>query len=145
MLNLIVLHGRLTADPELKQTQSGVSLCNFTIAVDRSYKSGEDKITDFFNCTAWRGLGETIAKHFKKGKEIALYGEMQSQRWQDDGGNNRISWVVSVKSIDFCGSKNDSKPSVDVDPNNDPLQQFSNGLKNQGFEEVADADEDLPF
>ena len=145
MLNLIVLHGRLTADPELKQTQSGVSLCNFTIAVGRSYKSGEDEITDFFNCTAWRGLGEMIAKHFKKGKEIALYGEMQSQRWTDTDGNNRISWVVSVKSIDFCGSKSDSKPSVDVDPNNDPLQQFSNGLKNQGFEEVADSDDDLPF
>ena len=145
MLNLIVLHGRLTADTELKQTQCGVSLCNFTFAVDRSYKSGEDRIADFFNCTAWRGLGEMIAKHFKKGKEIALYGEMQSQRWQDDGGNNRISWVVSVKSIDFCGSKSDSKPSADVDPNNDPLQQFSNGLKNQGFEEVADSDDDLPF
>ena len=145
MLNLIVLHGRLTADPELKQTQSGVSLCNFTIAVDRSYKSGEDRIADFFNCTAWRGLGEMIAKYFKKGKEIALSGEMQSRRWQDDSGNNRISWVVSVSNVDFCGSKSDSKPSADVDPNNDPLQQFSNGLKNQGFEEVADSDDDLPF
>ena len=145
MLNLIVLHGRLTADPELKQTQSGVPLCNFSIAVDRSYKNGEDKITDFFNCTAWRGLGEMIAKHFKKGKEIVLSGEMQSRRWQDNDGNNRISWVVSVNSVDFCGSKSDSKPSADVDPNNDPLQQFSNGLKNQGFEEVADSDDDLPF
>ena len=145
MLNLIVLHGRLTADPELKQTQSGVSLCNFTIAVDRSYKSGEDRIADFFNCTAWRGLGEMIAKYFKKGKEIVLSGEMQSQRWADTDGNNRISWAVSVDSVDFCGSKSDSKPSAAVDPNNDPLQQFSNGLKNQGFEEVADSDDDLPF
>lgn len=142
MLNLIVLHGRLTADPELRQTQSGVSFCNFNIAVDRSYKSGEDKITDFFNCTAWRGLGETIAKHFQKGKEIALFGEMQSQRWQDNDGNNRISWAVSVKSVDFCGSKNDSKPSVDVDPNNDPLKNFA---QSNGFEAVEGADDDLPF
>lgn len=145
MLNQIIIHGRLTSDPELKQTQSGVSLCNFTVAVDRSYKSGEDKIADFFNCTAWRGLGEMISKYFKKGKEIVLSGEMQSQKWQDNDGNNRTSWVVQVSNVDFFGSKSDSKPSADVDPANDPLQQFSNGLKNQGFEEVADSDDDLPF
>lgn len=143
MLNQIILHGRLTADPELKQTQSGVSLCNFNIAVDRSYKSGEDKITDFFNCTAWRGLGEMISKYFKKGKEIVIAGEMQSQKWQDNEGNNRISWVVSVNNVDFCGSKSDdNKPSVDVDPNNDPLKNFAT---ENGFKPVADADEDLPF
>ena len=142
MLNSIFLHGRLTADPELKQTQSGVSLCNFSIAVDRSYKNGEDKMTDFFNCTAWRGLGEMIAKHFKKGKEIVLSGEMQSQRWQDTDGNNRISWVVSVNSVDFCGSKKEGNPSVNVDPNNDPLLDFA---KSNGFEAVEGADDDLPF
>lgn len=145
MLNLIVLHGRLTADPELKQTQSGVSVCNFTVAVDRSYKSGEDRVADFFNVTAWRGLADMIAKYFTKGKEIALSGSMESQRWVDNDGNNRTSWVVSCNNVDFCGSKTDNKPSVDVDPNNDPLQQFSNGLKNQDFEQVADADDDLPF
>ena len=142
MLNQIILHGRLTADPELKQTQSGVSLCNFTVAVDRSYKSGEDKITDFFNCTAWRGLGEMISKYFNKGKEIVIAGEMQSQKWQDNDGNNRTSWVVQVQNVDFCGSKSDSKPSVDVDPNNDPLKNFANS---NGFTPIADADEDLPF
>ena len=142
MLNQIIIHGRLTSDPELKQTQSGVSRCNFTVAVDRSYKSGEDKIADFFNCTAWRGLSEMISKYFKKGKEIVLSGEMQSQRWQDNDGNNRISWVVQVSNVDFCGSKNDSKPSADVDPNDDPLQNFAT---ENGFKPVADADEDLPF
>lgn len=136
MLNQIILHGRLTSDPELKQTQSGVSLCNFTVAVDRSYKSGEDKITDFFNCTAWRGLGEMIAKHFNKGKEIVFLGSMESQRWEDNEGNNRISWAVKVQGVDFCGSKSDSKPSVDVDPNNDPLKNFV---------EDTCSDDDLPF
>lgn len=142
MINQIFLHGRLTADPELKQTQSGVSFCNFNVAVDRSYKSGEDKITDFFNCTAWRGLGEMISKHFSKGKEIVFLGSMESQKWQDTDGNNRISWAVNVQNVDFCGSKNDSKPSVDVDPNNDPLQNFANS---NGFTPVGDTDDDLPF
>ena len=145
MLNYIVLHGRLTADPVLKQTQSGVTVCNFTVAVDRSYKNGEDKITDFFNCVAWRGLGEMISKYFKKGKEILLSGEMQSRKWTDNDGNNRTSWEVQANNVDFCGSKSDNKPSADVDPNNDPLQNFSDGLNNQGFESITDSDDDLPF
>ena len=142
MLNYIVLHGRLTADPELKQTQSGVSMCTFTIAVDRSYKSGEDKITDFFNVIAWRGLGEMISKFFTKGKEIVLSG---SRKWTDDDGKTRVSWTVQANNVDFCGSKADSKPSVDVNPENDPLTQFADTLSHQDFTESSDSDDDLPF
>ena len=85
MLNNIAIHGRLTADPELKQTQSGVPFCNFTVAVDRSYKQGDERQTDFFNCIAWRGQAEMIAKYFNKGKEIVVNGEMNNNPYEKDG------------------------------------------------------------
>jgi len=106
MLNNIQIHGRLTKDPEMRQTQSGVSVCNFTVAVDRNYtRQGEDRQTDFFDCVGWRGLADMICKYFNKGKEIVLSGEMQSRKWQDKDGNNRTSWEIQVGNVDFCGSK----------------------------------------
>lgn len=134
MLNQIVIHGRLTAQPELKYTQSDVPYCKFTIAVDRAYKQGENKQTDFFSVTAWRGLAEMISKYFPKGKEILLTGQMQSQKWQDKDGNNRISWEVLASTVDFCGSKSDSKQ-----PNQPQQQQY------EGFHEFNDDDEGIPF
>ena len=113
MLNTIVIHGRLTQDVELKQTQSGVSVCNFTVAVDRSYSKGEDKITDFFTVVCWRGLADMVSKYFGKGKEILISGEMQSRKWQDNDGNNRISWEIQANSVDFCGSKGNTNPTTE--------------------------------
>ena len=129
MLNHITIHGRLTAEPELKQTQSGVSVCNFTVAVDRSYKNGEEKQTDFFTVVCWRGLADMVSKYFAKGKEIIVSGEMQSRKWQDNEGNNRISWEIMANGVDFCGSKSDnggnsattnSAPKMEkIDPSDD--------------------------
>lgn len=110
MLNHITIHGRLTADPELKQTQSGVSVCNFIVAVDRSYKNGEEKQTDFFTVVCWRGLADMVSKHFAKGKEILVSGEMQSRKWQDNDGNNRVSWKIQANTIDVCGNKGNTNP-----------------------------------
>lgn len=108
-MNSIIIHGRLTSDPELKQTQSGVAVCRFSVAVNRSFqKQGEERTSDFFNCTAWRGLAEMISKYFSKGKEILVSGEMQSQKWKDNNGNDRISWEIQVNNIDFCGNKSDN-------------------------------------
>ena len=132
MLNLICIHGRLTASPELKQTPSGVSVCSFTVAVDRSYKNGETKLTDFFTVVSWRGLAEMIAKHFTKGKEIAVWGEMQSRKWQDNDGNTRVAWEIMANGVDFCGPKG-------ADSN---LSAQSNAAPQ--FETVTD-DTDLPF
>ena len=130
MLNHITIHGRLTQDVQLKQTQSGVSVCNFTVAVDRSYKSGEERQTDFFTVVCWRGLADMVAKYFVKGKEIIVSGEMQSRKWQDGEGNNRISWEVMANSIDFCGNK--SK----LDNNINAVQNNGNNIEN---------DNELPF
>lgn len=129
MLNNITIHGRLTADPELKHTQSQVAYCTFTVAVDRSYKQGDEKLTDFFNCIAWRGQAEMIAKYFNKGKEIVVGGEMNDNPYEKDG--QKIHWwQLNVKSVDFCGIKGNSAEST---PSNIPL----------GMAVIED--EDIPF
>jgi single-strand DNA-binding protein len=133
MLNHIVIHGRLTQDPELKQTPSGVSVVSFSVAVDRAYRSGEDKQTDFFTVVCWRGLADMVSKYFSKGKEIVVSGEMQSRKWQDKDGNNRIAWELNANTVDFCGSKADSAPAAHSVPSPAPKMQ-----------ELA-ADADLPF
>ena len=107
MMNHITIHGRLTKDPELRQTGSGVSVCNFSVAVDRAYKNGEDKQTDFFSCVAWRGLGELIARNFRKGKEILVSGEMQSRKYEKDGVNF-TAWEIVANTMDFCGNKDNN-------------------------------------
>ena len=136
MLNHITIHGRLTQTPDLKTTQSGVSVCNFTVAVDRSYKNGEEKQTDFFTVVCWRGLADMVAKYCTKGKEILVSGEMQSRKWQDNEGNNRIAWEIVANGVDFCGSKPDNGG------NSAPTFSSNNNAPN--FEEIKD-DDDLPF
>ena len=132
MLNHITIHGRLTVVPELKQTQSGVSVCNFTVAVDRSYKSGEEKQTDFFTVVCWRGLADMVSKQCAKGKEILVSGEMQSRKWQDNEGNNRTSWEIMANVVDFCGIKSDNVGNS-APTNSAPKM------------EEIDTDSDLPF
>ena len=142
MLNIITIHGRLTADPELRQTPSGVSVCSFTVAVDRSFSKGEDKITDFFNCTAWRGLADTISNYFTKGKEIVVQGAMQSEKYEDKDGNNRIAWKLIANSVDFCGTKaNNTSPTIAP-----PATQQKNTISGlDDFKNVASSEGDLPF
>jgi single-strand DNA-binding protein len=149
MLNVVVLTGRLTADPELKTTESGVSLCNFSIAVERRYRSGEDRIADFINITAWRSSAEFVSKYFKKGQMIAIEGSIQTRRYQDKDGKNRTAFEVianNVQFADFGKRENNSSPAgspdVSVD-GEDPLQTFSNSLPD--FTQVTDSDDDLPF
>ena len=94
MLNVVVLTGRLTKDPELKTTPSGVYVVSFSIAVERRYRSGEDRQADFINIVAWRKTAEFISKYFKKGQMIAVEGTLQSRRYQDRDGNNRTAVEV---------------------------------------------------
>lgn len=105
-MNHIIIKGRLTKDPELKTTGSGISFCNISVAVDRSYtKDGEEKQADFFDCTFWRKGAEFIVKYFQKGQEILIDGEMQSRKYTDKEGNNRTAWGIENCHAEFCGSK----------------------------------------
>lgn len=106
-LNHIVIMGRLARDPESRTTQSGVSVCNFTVAVDRDYKNGDEKVTDWIDCVAWRGTAEFVQKYMSKGRMVVVSGSLQSKKWQDKDGNNRTSWEVQAQNVYFADSKRD--------------------------------------
>ena len=109
MFNLAILTGRLTDNAELKTTNSGISVTRFTIAVDRRGK-GEDKQTDFINIVAWRNTAEFITKYFNKGSMIGIEGSIQTRKYQDKNGNNRVAFEVVADNAHFIESKKD-KPT----------------------------------
>ena len=140
MFNLVVLTGRLTADPELKTTASGISVTTFSIAVNRRYRAGEETETDFINIVAWRQSAEFVAKYFKKGNLIGIEGSIQTRRYQDKNGNNRTAFEVVANNVQFVESKRDSAPMDGGEP-----ASFSNASAND-FADLGDAsDDDLPF
>ena len=113
MLNHITIMGRLTRDPELRRTGSGVAVASFTVAVDRDF-GGQDgqKETDFIDCVAWRQTGEFVSKYFTKGRMIVVDGRLQIRSWQDKDGNNRISWEIQNAHAEFCGGKGETAPAT---------------------------------
>lgn len=110
-MNKVLIIGRLTSDPELRQTQSGVASCRFTVAVDRKFadKNTGEKQTDFITCTAWRQTGEFVARYFNKGKMIAVEGSLRTGKYQDRNHEDVIHYTtdVFVDNVEFVGSKND--------------------------------------
>ncbi len=138
MINTVVLMGRLTAAPELKKTQSGISVTSFSVAVDRNYRRGDEKQTDFINVVAWRQTAEFVCNYFKKGQMIALDGSIQTRSYEDKNGNKRTAFEVVANNVSFCGEKRDSASSVDSEPTS-----FSNASESD-FTEFS-GDDDLPF
>lgn len=128
MLNKVCYQGRLTKDPELKKTQSDVSMLLFTVAWSEKYKEVETKC--FLLCKAWRQTADFISTYFRKGQEIALEGHMVSEEWKD--GESKI--LCLVDKAHFCGSKLNNAPKEE-EPKTDK----------DGFMAVDDIDEDLPF
>lgn len=109
MLNHIVIMGRLTRDPELRRTGSGIAVTSFTVAVDRDYKSGSnEKEVDFIDCVAWRQTGEFVAKYFTKGRMIVVSGSLQIRGWTDKDGNKRRTAEVIASNAYFGDSKNEA-------------------------------------
>ena len=107
MLNHITIMGRLTRDPELRRTGSGIAVTTFVVAVDRDYapKDGGEKKTDFITCVAWRQTGEFVSKYFTKGRMIVVEGRLEMRDWTDKEGNKRISAEINVASAHFGDSK----------------------------------------
>lgn len=108
-LNKVVLAGRLTADIELKQTPSGVSVCSFSLAVNRKYQSDRQQQTDFINCVAWRSTAEFISKYFRKGSAICITGSIQVRSWTDNNNQKHYATEVVAEEAMFVESKNDSQ------------------------------------
>lgn len=133
-MNKIIIKGRLTADPEPKKTPGDVSVCTFSVAVNRRFQ--KDK-TDFINCEAWRTTADFISNYFKKGQEIMLTGELHIDSYEKDG-IKRTAAKISVDEVEFCGNKSEN---LNTEKNEEAFE-----ITNEDFSEVsADDDLDLPF
>ena len=143
MINSVVIMGRLTYEPELRSTQSGISVIRFQVACDRNYsKSGEDKKTDFIDVTAWRQTAEFVSRYFHKGSMIAVEGSIQTDSFTDRDGNKRKSFKIVANNVSFCGSKAGSGSANTED--SQPAPSYASA-DNSDFEEIVDDDDDLPF
>jgi len=153
-MNIVSLIGRLTADPELKHTQSGTAMTRFTIAVDRNFtKQGEERQADFISITAWQQKAEFICRYFTKGRRIAIVGEIRTGSYTDRDGNKRYTTDVIANNVEFCDSKNDgsgygsgsgtSGQGYRRAESSDPAPSYSSGDNGDFYE--APASDDLPF
>lgn len=138
--NRAILGGRLTADPEVKMTQSGTPVLSFTVAINRPKpKDGGEAQSDFVNCTAWRDRAEMIGKYFKKGSCILVEGEIQTRKWQDNEGKSRVATEVQVTRVFFVDSKSDGASTQASAPTYTP-----DAYKAPQFDELG-VDDSLPF
>lgn len=132
-MNNIVLAGRLTKAPELKTTNSGVDVLPFTIAVNRAYAKSNDEVTaDFIPCIAWRKTATFISKYFNKGDGIVIKGRLETRKWVDNNGNNRVSYEVIVENTEFPQGKSKNNTTA----TNTPTPSMVEDLP---------VDDDLPF
>ena len=139
-MNKVFLIGNLTRDPELRETPSGVAMCRFGIAVQRPYSSSEgERQADFFDCTAWRGLAETIARYTKKGKKVAVTGSIQLRNYEDNQGVKRTAVDIIVQDVEFLTPKaGDSFDDVADAPR-------QSAPKKKPTLQAMDDDSDIPF
>lgn len=160
-MNKVILMGRLTHEPELRQTPTGLSVVSFGIAVNRRFAKDGQQTADFINCTAWRQTAEFVCKYFRKGSMISLVGSLQSRSWEDNNGNKRSTVEVQVDEVYFTGEK----ASQGVVPGGfegqtqqrrpQTRQTESYSMPNEttgfddfdamGFSAVDDSEDDLPF
>ena len=140
MLNTVIIMGRLTRDPEMRTTQSGVAVASFTLAVDRDFSgSGGEKQTDFIDCTAWRHTAEFVSKYFSKGRMAVVSGRLQIDNYTDNDGNKRKSAKVVADNIYFGDSKKDGTAGSQSD------ETASFTPAPSGFVTVDVDDSELPF
>ena len=135
MINCSVIMGRLTSDPEIKTTNSGLSVTSFTVAVDSQFKKD---VTYFIPVTAWRQTADFVTKFFRKGSMIAVQGHIETRNYEDKNGNKRTAVEIVADNVSFCGDKCESGSSTPTE------QKAENEPISVGFEDVEDTD-GLPF
>ena len=146
-LNKVILGGRLTADPELKQTQSGIAVVTFRMAVNRRASSGQQPEVDFFTVTAWRSTAEFVNRFFKKGSSICVIGSIQNRSWTDQQGQKRYMTDIVAEEVQFVDSRSESSNAqaggYAPDAYGAPAYSSPMGSAPK-FEEIK-TDDDLPF
>lgn len=152
MLNVVAIMGRLVADPELRTTPAGHSVCSFRIACDRSYaQQGQERQADFIDIVAWRQQADFVSKYFQKGSMIAVEGSLQTRNYQDKNGNNRTAVEVVANNISFAGAKRQdgqSVPSYEQQTANHVAEAKAQTSFTQGSMDdfaVINDNDDLPF
>lgn len=151
-LNKVILVGRLTADPELKQTPTGVSVTTFTLAVNRRYQpKTEDgapaqQQADFIGCVAWRAQAEFLCRYFRKGSSVCITGAVQTRSWTDQSNQKRYATEIVADEVMFVDSKSESgaAPASDATAQGSSVPPAINAVAAPNFEELK-TDDDLPF
>ncbi len=149
-MNKVILMGRLTRDPEMRQTTSGIAVCSFSIAVNRRFAKDGQQNADFINCTAWRQQAEFICKYFHKGSMMALVGSLQSRSWDGQDGKKQYATDVVVEEVHFTGSKQESGTAGGagdyqmVQPSPASDNAFGD-IDSMGFQTIEGSEDDLPF
>lgn len=142
-MNKVFLIGNLTRDPELTETSGGVSICRFAIAVNRNYSGSDgERKTDFFNVTAWRGLGETVSRYAKKGNKVAVSGSIELRNYEDSTGAKRTAVDIIAQDVEFLTPRNSDGFDGDVPP---PARGNGNRGSNKPALQSFDDDGDIPF
>ena len=139
MLNLAIIMGRLTREPELRRTGSGIAVASFTVAVDRDYTpEGGEKETDFIDCVAWRQTGEFVQKYFTKGSMIVVKGRMQIRSWTDKDGNKRRTAEIVADNVYFGeGKKSQEGNNPGYNQNQQPQNYggYQQGYSQQSYQQ----------
>lgn len=156
MLNQIILMGRLTRDPEVRHTQSGIPVARFSLAVERDFgQKGAERQTDFIDIVAWRSTAEFVSKYFTKGQLVAVSGRLQINDWTDNNGAKRRQAEVVADNVYFAEGRRDRAPQQQYGyapaPSPAPSYEapaypaYSSPVSGSGFAELDDDDGDLPF
>ncbi len=145
-MNKVFLIGNLTRDPELTETSSGVQICRFTIAVARNYSGvdGERK-TDFFNCIAWRSLGETVARFAKKGNKVAVSGSIELRNYEDSQGIKRTGVDIIAQDVEFLSPRGTNNADSGYESDVQPAPSNMGGGRKKPTLQSFDDDGDIPF
>lgn len=142
-LNKVILGGRLTANPEVKQTQGGVPVCSFSLAVNRKYSKEGQQETDFINCVAWRQTAEFLGRYFRKGSSLCVVGSIQNRSWTDTSGQKRYATDIIVDEVLFVDSKNEAQGAENA--GGMPYIPDAYKAPDSANMEAVDADSNLPF
>ena len=140
-MNKVFLIGNLTRDPELSETAGGVPVCHFSIAVNRNYSSPDgERQTDYFNCTAWRSMAESIARYTKKGKKVSVVGSIQLRNYEDNQGVKRTAVDIIAQDVEFLSPRENGDSFDEMDEM--PRQSAQ---KRKPVLQAMDDDSDIPF
>lgn len=152
-MNRVILVGRITKDPEVRYTSSNIPVCQFSLAVNRRYQTGNERQADFINCVAWRSSAELLGKYVKKGAQIGVEGQIQTRNYEDAGGVRRYVTEVVCDSITFLESRNRDGSNYsgysDIEQYDIPQGKNEKAQEEDPFKDISNnfgvSNDDLPF